>query len=71
MIRDARADFRKKLMDAKNEKMISEDEFKRDEAELQKTNDIYMENWKNWRKRKKGKLGCRERFKTVPDDKAK
>jgi len=42
MIRDARADFRKKLMDAKNEKTVSEDEFKRDEIELQKVNDSFM-----------------------------
>lgn len=42
MIRDARADFRKKLMDAKNAKEISEDEFKRDEAELQKTTDSFI-----------------------------
>jgi ribosome recycling factor len=33
MLRDARADFRKKIMDAKNDKTISEDEFKRDEGE--------------------------------------
>lgn len=42
MIRDARADNRKKIMDAKNEKAISEDEFKRDEAELQKMTDSYI-----------------------------
>lgn len=42
MLRDARADFRKKLMDAKNDKSISEDEFKRDETELQKLTDTYM-----------------------------
>jgi ribosome recycling factor len=42
MIRDARADFRKKLMDAKNAKTVSEDEFKRDEAELQKVTDKYI-----------------------------
>ncbi|MBI2430964.1 MAG: ribosome recycling factor [Candidatus Levybacteria bacterium] len=42
MIRDARADFRKKLMDAKNTKTISEDEFKRDEGELQKITDTFM-----------------------------
>lgn len=42
MIRDARADFRKKLMDAKNAKTISEDEFKRDEAELQKVTDTFI-----------------------------
>jgi len=42
MVRDARADFRKKLMDAKNEKSVSEDEFKRDEAELQKITDQFV-----------------------------
>ena len=42
MIRDARADFRKKLMDAKNAKEISEDEFKKDETELQKLTDSFM-----------------------------
>lgn len=42
MVRDARADFRKKLMDAKNAKEVSEDEFKRDEADLQKTTDTYI-----------------------------
>jgi ribosome recycling factor len=42
MIRDARADFRKKLMDAKNAKTISEDEFKRDETELQKVTDTFI-----------------------------
>jgi ribosome recycling factor len=42
MIRDARSDFRKKLVDAKNEKTLSEDDYKRDEAELQKINDLFM-----------------------------
>ncbi len=42
MIRDARADFRNDLQKAKNEKTISEDEFKRDETELQKTTDVYI-----------------------------
>ncbi len=42
MIRDARGDFRKGLVDAKNEKTISEDEFKKDEAELQKITDEYI-----------------------------
>lgn len=42
MIRDARADFRKKLMDAKNEKTIGEDEFKKDEEQLQKVTDEYI-----------------------------
>jgi len=42
MIRDARGDERKELMDAKNNKSISEDEFKRDEEELQKVTDEYV-----------------------------
>ena len=42
MVRDARADYRKKLMDAKNDKTISEDEFKRDETELQKVTDNFI-----------------------------
>ena len=42
LIRDARADFRKKLMDAKNDKTISEDEFRRDETELQKVTDQFI-----------------------------
>jgi len=42
MLRDARADFRKKMIDAKNAKIISEDEAKKDETELQKVTDLYM-----------------------------
>lgn len=42
MIRAARADFRKKLMDAKNAKEVGEDEFKRDEEQLQKVTDQYI-----------------------------
>jgi len=42
MIRDARADFRNSLQRAKQEKTVSEDEFKRDETELQKTTDFYI-----------------------------
>lgn len=42
MIRDARGDYRKSIVDAKNEKAISEDEYKRDETELQKTTDEYV-----------------------------
>ncbi|MBU1117589.1 ribosome-recycling factor [Patescibacteria group bacterium] len=42
MIRDARGDFRKKLMDAKNDKTVSEDEFRRDETELQKMTDDFV-----------------------------
>jgi len=39
MIRKVRADFRKKIMDAKNAKDIGEDEFKKDEEQLQKLTD--------------------------------
>ena len=42
MVRDARADYRKKIMDKKNEKAISEDEFKQDEADLQKLTDKFI-----------------------------
>lgn len=42
MIRDARGDFRSDLQRAKQDKTISEDEFKKDEAELQKTTDGYI-----------------------------
>ena len=52
MIRDARADFRKKLMDAKNAKTVSEDEFKRDELELQKMTDKHIANIEEISKKK-------------------
>lgn len=42
MTRDARADFRNDLQKAKQEKTVSEDEFKRDETELQKMTDLYV-----------------------------
>ena len=42
MIRDARADFRNDLQKGKQDKTVSEDEFKRDETELQKTTDLYI-----------------------------
>lgn len=42
MIRDARADFRFDLQKAKQEKTVSEDEFKRDEVELQKNTDEFV-----------------------------
>jgi ribosome recycling factor len=42
MIRDARGDFRNGLQRAKQEKTISEDEFKKDEIELQKNTDLYV-----------------------------
>jgi ribosome recycling factor len=52
MLRDARADFRKKLMDAKNDKSISEDEFKRDETELQKVTDQFVSKLEELSKKK-------------------
>jgi len=42
MIRDARADFRSGLQKAKQDKSISEDEFKKDEMELQKVTDEFV-----------------------------
>ncbi|HQI13487.1 ribosome recycling factor [Candidatus Shapirobacteria bacterium] len=56
MLRDARGDFRKKIMDAKNDKEISEDEFKRDEAELQKMTDNYMDKIEAIAKKKEGEI---------------
>lgn len=52
MIRDARADFRSDLQKAKNEKTVSEDEFKRDETELQKITDSYVEKLEELAKKK-------------------
>lgn len=56
MLRDARGDFRKKIMDAKNDKSISEDEFKRDEMELQKLTDNYMDKIEEIAKKKEGEI---------------
>ncbi|HBP51369.1 MAG: Ribosome-recycling factor [Candidatus Shapirobacteria bacterium GW2011_GWE1_38_10] len=56
MIRDARADFRKKLMDAKNDKSVSEDEFKKDETELQKVTDQYMGKLEELSKKKEAEI---------------
>ena len=42
MVRDARADFRNGLQKAKQDKAVSEDEFKRDETELQKITDEFI-----------------------------
>lgn len=56
MLRDARADFRKKIMDAKNNKTISEDEFKRDETELQKTTDEFMSKMEEIAKKKEEEI---------------
>ncbi len=42
MIRDARGDYRSGLQKAKQDKTVSEDEFKRDETELQNITDEYI-----------------------------
>lgn len=42
MVRDARGDYRSDLQRAKQEKTVSEDEYKRDEVELQKITDEYI-----------------------------
>jgi ribosome recycling factor len=42
MIRDARGDFRSDLQKGKQDKTVSEDEFKRDETELQKITDEFV-----------------------------
>ena len=52
MIRDARAYFRKKMIDAKNDKIISEDEAKKDEVELQKITDLFMGKLEEMSKKK-------------------
>ena len=52
MIRDARADFRFDLQKAKQDKSVSEDEFKRDETELQKTTDLYVTKLEEMAKKK-------------------
>ena len=56
MIRDARADFRKGLQTAKQDKTVSEDEFKRDETELQNTTDQYIEKLEMVAVRKEGEI---------------
>lgn len=56
MIRDARADYRKKLMDAKNDKTVGEDEFKRDEAELQKITDQFIAKLEEIAKKKETEI---------------
>lgn len=52
MIRDARADFRKDIQNAKQKKEISEDEFKSDETDLQKLTDQYIGKLEEISKRK-------------------
>ena len=56
LLRDARADFRKKIMDAKNEKSISEDEFKKDETELQKITDEFMKRMEELSQKKEEEI---------------
>ncbi len=56
MLRDARGDFRRKLVDAKNDKEISEDEYKRDEVDLQKLTDQYMPKLEELAKKKEQEI---------------
>jgi ribosome recycling factor len=52
MIRDARADFRSDLQKGKQDKTVSEDEFKRDETELQKITDEFVKKLEELAKKK-------------------
>lgn len=52
MVREARGKERKHLQDAKNDKTISEDEFKRDEVELQKITDEFIAKVEEMAKKK-------------------
>lgn len=52
MARNVRGDYRKKLMDAKNDKEITEDEFKRDEEQLQKVTDDFIAKFEDLAKKK-------------------
>ena len=52
LIRDERGDERRKLQDAKNDKTVSEDEYKRDEAELQRLTDEYVGKLEDLAKKK-------------------
>jgi len=52
LIRDARADFRKGLQKAKQDKTISEDEYRSDEDNLQKMADEYIEKLEEIAKKK-------------------
>ncbi len=56
MIRDARGDFRKDLQGAKQAKEISEDEFKRDEIELQKLTDQYIDQLEEMASKKEAEI---------------
>ncbi|MFA4826763.1 MAG: ribosome recycling factor [Candidatus Shapirobacteria bacterium] len=52
LIRDARADFRKGLQKAKQDKTISEDEYRNDEDNLQKMADEYIQKLEEIAKKK-------------------
>jgi ribosome recycling factor len=52
MVRDARADFRSDLQKAKQDKIVSEDEYKRDEIELQKNTDEFIKKLEEISKKK-------------------
>lgn len=56
MLREARGDFRKDIQDAKNEKTISEDEYKRDEELLQKITDEYVAKLEDQAKKKETEI---------------
>lgn len=56
MGRDARADFRRKLVDAKNSKEVGEDEFKRDEEQLQKATDEFTGKVEEIEKKKEAEI---------------
>ncbi len=52
IVRDIRAQIRKKLQDAKQAKTVSEDEYRRDEDMLQKTTDEYTGKLEDMAKKK-------------------
>ena len=52
MVRDARADFRNDLQKAKQDKTVSEDEFKREEPQHQKITDEYIKKLEEISKKK-------------------
>jgi ribosome recycling factor len=56
MIRDARGDFRGELQKAKQEKTISEDEYKRDETELQKITDEFVKKLEDLAEKKETEI---------------
>ncbi len=56
MIRDARGDFRGELQKAKQDKTISEDEYKRDETELQKITDEFVKKLEDLAEKKETEI---------------